>query len=288
VTSTVLDASLALLMISGAVLAVTGATTPAPPRVDRADAAAETLATTTGSVNYTLAPGARRANATLVAFPVTHGPAFRRSDHGTLAALLAEAAVGTLRVRDDRLTHTHEDFAGAVRSVVRAAIDAADVQVVAVWRPYPGAHLGGRVAVGRRPPPDATVHAATLAVPSDLPSAREDAIESSTHGYEAVARVVARRLVRGLFPPRPTRLALRGDYPVDPLVRYRYRRAAAAYGTTVADALERDDPVAANARLVEAAVPIVERELRRGFDSPATAADAVDVGTVRIVVRRWE
>lgn len=284
-TSTVLDAAVCLLMVSGAVLAVTGAGAPSAPGVDRADATAETLATATASVNYTLAPGARRARDTGVAFPRTSGPAFERTDHGSLAGLLAEAAVGSPTVDGTPLTHTHDDFASAVRAAVRSEVGG-DVQVVAVWRPYPDASVGGRVAVGSRPPPGATVHAATLSLPSGVPPARADARDAAG-GYDAVARVVAVRVVAGLFPPGPARLALGGDYPVSRLVRHRYRRAAAEFGADVDGPLRRDDPHAANARLVDAVAPVLAREMRRRFETPGAAADAVRTGTVRVVVRRW-
>ncbi|ESS07595.1 MAG: hypothetical protein A07HB70_00136, partial [uncultured archaeon A07HB70] len=55
----------------GTLAAVDPSAADSPPD---ADAHAETVATTTATVNYTLAPSARRAADTGVAFPRTEGP----------------------------------------------------------------------------------------------------------------------------------------------------------------------------------------------------------------------
>ncbi|MFB6108841.1 MAG: hypothetical protein ABEJ82_08390 [Haloplanus sp.] len=75
-TSSVLDGMLCLLLISGAVVAVTTATPDSGVDGGRAPAVASTLATSTATVNYTLAPGARRAEGRTSPFP---RPTTRRS-----------------------------------------------------------------------------------------------------------------------------------------------------------------------------------------------------------------
>jgi hypothetical protein len=299
VTSTVLDAAVCLLLVSAAALAVVapgqtgfdggGGGPPAErpgDRAARADHVASTLTGSTASVNYSLATGAREANGTAVAFPRTSGPAFERHDHGTLAGLLATAAVGDLTVRQRPLTHTHDGLVRVVRGAVEPALDGR-AHVVASWRPYPGAHLRGRVTVGQRPPPDSTVHAATVTLPSGLSSTRTAARAASEQGFDGVAAAVARRLVTGLFPPRQGRFALRGDYPVSALVEHRYRRAGRRYHVDLSAALERHDTTTANARLAAAMAPAVERDLRREYESPEVAARAVRTDQVSLVVRTW-
>lgn len=306
VTSTVLDAAVALLCVSAAVGGLTLAATDGPTggtgtdtgsgpgagvgaesAAARADRLAGTLATSTGSVAYTMAPGASRAEPGLTEFPRTNGPGFHRRDRGTLAALLARAAVRDPTVRGDRFTQAHRHYAREVREAVRGGTNATRFQAVAVWRPYPGAHVHGRVAVGGTPPERRTVHAATLSVPSGAPPAREAALNASDRGFEAVATVLAERLVSTLFPVDRTRQALQDDFPVAQLTAHRYRRAGQLYGVDLAEPLRDERAAAANRRLVDPVAAAVERDLRARFSDPTAAARAVRLDTVRVVVRTW-
>jgi hypothetical protein len=306
VTSAVLDAALALVLVSGAVVGVAATGTGGPvagggpspaalgdghpdpdPTDRRAARFAGSLSTATASVDYTLAPGAEHADGRGVEFPRTEGVGFRRSDHGTLAGLLARATVATVAVDGERLTRTRDDYARAVRGAVRAAADGSAVNVTAVWRPYPDSHVGSRLRVGPTPPGDRTVHAATVAVPSGVPSARSAARNASSGGFDAVAAVVADRLVAGLFPPRRANVALGRDYPVPRLVRYRYRRAGEAYGVRAAAPLADERVDVANGRLQAVLARAVERDLERRYDDPRRAAASLHLDRVRIVVRTW-
>lgn len=304
-TSAVLDVTLCLLLVSAA--GVTLVTVPSHGQAgiarddgrvgdtdvvarDRsdADAVATTLTTSTASVNYTLASGAKRADETLVSFPVTDGPEFDRTGHGTLATLLADVTVNTVTLDGEQLTHTGDGFREAVRRQVERDIAHDGVQVVVRWRPYRGSHVRGNVSAGPTPPPQATVHAAAVSAPSGLPSTETDArIAARESGYEGVARVVARTLIAGLFPPDEFRFALRGDYPVSRLARYRYRRMGETYGVTVVGDDGHVDPAKANDRLAAALATVIERDLRRTYDSPETAAADIRADEVRIVVRTW-
>ncbi|MFB6304943.1 MAG: hypothetical protein ABEH47_07240 [Haloferacaceae archaeon] len=287
-TSTLLDATLCLLLVSGAVVTVTTANPVDVSRAPAADASAETLATTTATVNYTLAPGARSANGTGVRFPSTGGPEFCRTARGTLAALVADAVMGRVAVGDRRLTHARDDLARRVRRAVTAAVGGAHTQVVGVWSPYPGAPVRARMAVGERPPPDADVRAAAVVASSGAPATDGHRVRrAATRGYGPLATVVARRTVRTLFPPRAMRFALGADYPVSALVRHRYARAGRLLDAEVTGAVRRGGVRAANDRLTRALAARLERDLRRRYESPEAAAATVDVGRVRIVVRRW-
>ena len=285
--STLVDAAAFLLLVSVAV-GTLATPTVAPDRVPSASASAERLSTVTANPHYSLAPGARRANESLVAFDTTEGPEFERVAHGSVASLLADAAVGNATVGGRELTHTDDDFERTVRAAARNATTRR-VRVRAVWTPYPGAPVGGTVTAGPRPPPDARVGVTTLSVDSGVPAARERARSAArTDGYEGVARVVARTTVRGLFPPGKLRLALRDDYPVSALARYRYRRAGRLLGASVEGPTGEIEPQRANERLTRALAGRMERDLRERFERPEGAARAVRTGEVRIVVRRWE
>lgn len=288
--SSVLDVTLFLLLVGVAVLTLTVPVEELPARDDdAADGTADLLATSTATVEYSLTPGAERADDDLVAFPTTDGDGFRRTAHDTLAGHLAAATVGTLAVDGERPTDFRLDYRRAVedetRTVTRGRDSLARIRVV--WEPYPDAPVRGETTVGPRPPVDADVHAATLTVDSGLPSAQDDARRAAeAGGYEAVARAVAERTVAGLFPPDATRDALLGAYPTDRIVEYRYRRFGLLLGTD-ASLSGPNDVEETNGELTAALTERLERDMARRFDSPEDAAAAVRVGEVRITVRTW-
>jgi hypothetical protein len=279
-TSAALDACLCLLLISAAAITVTSAPASSPDwETDRADAVAETLTAETADVVYTLRPvpgsdGNPEAN-----------PEYDRLGHGTLASLLADAAIRTVRVDGNPLTGTNEGFAAAVRETVAQRLPDR-TRVVVRWEPYPGSHLGRTFAVGPTPPTNADVNAATVRAPSGV-SSLEGARAASAGGYHKLGRVVAESLVDGLLPPEKGRLALGDDAPVSGLVQYRYRRASEAYGVETADAIERGDTRAANDRITAAMADRVAEELRRGTENPGTAVESLELDTVEISVRTW-
>ena len=288
-TSTVLDVGLALLLISAAAVTLVGSAPPARS-ADRSNAALEAIATSTATVEYALAPAADPGD----------DRAFDRTRHDTLAGLAADATVATVEADGDTVRTTGGDFARSVHGTIADAIVPGKTQVLVVWRPYPGAHLESRMAIGPRPPERATVHAATATVPSGLPSTRpaaEDAARSG--GFPEVASVVAAGIVAGLFPPERTRLALQGNDAERELVAAQYQQAADGYGVELPPALrERGDDdrrqrvrsgdvETANRRLTDAAADRIERDLRAEFDDPAAAARTVRIDRVRIAVRTW-
>lgn len=283
-TASALDACLCLLLVSAAAVTVASVPDGSPER-DRADAVAESL-TSTAAFQYTLAPGARRADESLATFERRAGPEFRRHAHGSLSTLLARAAVRTVRVDGDPVTHAGDDFAGKARNATRGSLPIR-TQVVVRWRPYPGAHLGREFAVGPSPPRGADVNAATIRIPGPVSTPERAELVARREGFEGLAASVSDALVDGLLPRAQTRLALAGDPPVSTLMRYRYRRFAALYGVDVDDALDRGDARAANDRLAAAMADRVEADLRASFDEPTEAADHIALGRVDVVVRTW-
>lgn len=272
--STVIDVSVFLLLVSAAVFSVV--TVPADPvdvtaTPERDEAAVETLATTTTTVKYDLGVDDRT------------GEPIERVRHGTLAELLAEAAVANTSVDVTPASPYAAGFVDAVRASVVPLLDGR-TQVVATWRPLPGSGLVGAVRVGSAPPPDATVHAATLSVDSGMPAARDSALAASPSGYGRVADVAARRTVEGLFPPRRTRVALRGGAVDAVVVRERFASMRSAYGseTTLEAGVEP-----ATTDLAVAVAERTERTVARRFETPRTAAKSVRTSRVTVVVRTW-
>lgn len=293
--STVVDATVFLLLVGGAIATLVAGTGTIPSEggnpTEPGNPAAEDarlLATTTATVNYSVAP-ATQPSGDGVSFHRTDGPSFERTAHGTLASLLADAAVGNVTRGDEQLTHAGDEFERKLSSTIRHRLGRRGVQtsVEVAWEPYPGAPLDGQIRVGDDPPRDVDVHSATLAVESGMPASRERARRAArVDGFQGVARVVADAVVRGLFPPHETRLALRGAYPVDSMTAQRYRRTA--------QLLDADPPEVgevsvseSNHRLRVALERRLEADLAARFDSPGAAASAIDTRTVDITVRTW-
>ena len=286
------DAVIALLLISAAVgVVVTGGGVQAPdPAPDRADAVADALAATTATVNYSLAPGVRELNrptANAGRNSLDGNPELRRTAHGSLAGLLARATTASSGVSADAgppeepLTRTRAGLRRAVQDAVLARTGAG-VRIDAVWRPYPGAPVGGRIGAGPEPSGD-DVHAATL----DIPTGVDPVPAEATVTFEALGRAVAARTVEIVVPSDAARATLRGDDPTAALVAHRYARLANATNTSLAAPLATEDTAAANARLTGALADRMTAELEAEYDRPGRAAEAVSVSSVRITVRTW-
>lgn len=293
--SSVADATLFLLLVGGAITTLVGGTgamfsaseQPTPSGNPAAEDAT-LLATTTATLNYSMAPAASSTEG-CVSFDPAEGPGFRRTAHGTLASLLADAALGNASIAGEELSQVGDKFERTLSSAVRDRVGRRGVRmsVEASWEPYPAAPIGGAIHIGDRPPRDADVHAATLETQSDVPASRERAQQAAREdGYRGVAGVVADAVVRGLFPPRETRHALRGEYPVDALTTQRYCRAASI--------LDARSPVIADGNVTESNDHLRTALARRfgdhlatQFDSPGAAARAVETDTVELTVRTW-
>lgn len=141
--STVLDATLCLLLVTASALTLAG--TPAKPTTnpgpDAADQTAAMLATSTAQVTYRVGDD-------------------RRTAHDTLAGLLASAVV-----RDDQPIRS-TNFTRAVTAMASRALRRrdVDVQVIAREKADLDSTDSERVVAGTPPPPHTDVHAAAFAV----------------------------------------------------------------------------------------------------------------------------
>ncbi|MFC4358750.1 hypothetical protein ACFO0N_12435 [Halobium salinum] len=294
VTSALIDATVCLLLVSAGVGTLVSVNDPSAVggpasgerAADRADATAETLATATASVNYSLATGVREAGGPTDRLPRLDGNRFRRTDHGSLARLLADAAVANTTVDGRRTSLASVGFVRAVRTTV-ANRTGPRVQVVALWRPSPGGAVEGRVVAGAEPPRTGAVHAAALAVPVGGTGNSGASRRTGEASFGRLAEGVARKTIRTLVPAGRTETALRADYPASALVEHRYRRLGAALGVEVLPAVERGNTTAANRQLTRVLQPRVERGLRDRFPSAERAGESTAASRVRIVVRTW-
>ena len=290
-----IDAAVALLLISAAVgVVVTADHSPATPSDSgRADAVADALAATTASVNHSLAPGVRQLNRSETGTDRSNWgetPDVERTAHGSLAGLLARATTATSGVvaadrhadpEAEPLTRTRLGLRRSVRDAVRARTGAG-VRIDAMWQPYPEAPVGGHVGVGPEPPTDG-VHTATLVVPTGV----DPIPATATVDFGWLGNAVADRAVEVLVPAGAARVTLRGDDPEAALVAHRYAQLAGRTNTSLAEPLATEDTAAANTRVADSLGERMAADLRRNYDHPSDAADAVSVSSVRIVVRTW-
>jgi hypothetical protein len=266
--STVLDTLVFLLLVSGAVVLLTGSHAQ-PTRSTTAHDTADVIGSSTVTVSYS--PGANGSDTTTAS--------------GTLAELLAAAAVANASLDSTELTGSTDGFEHAVMTAVASQVShgTATTQVTATWEPYPNASLRGTVTAGPTPPADAEIHAATLVVPSGLAPVGTDDGDS----VGEVASAVATSVIGGLFPPRQTRMALATDGETASATRAHYRSVAAALGTGLNGSLASNDATAANERLESGLETHLEDDLTSRYDTSAAAAGAVRVDTVYITVRTW-
>jgi hypothetical protein len=283
--STVADVTLFLLLVGAAAAAVVHGGGLEPPSTG-SPAAEETelLATNTASVEYSL---------NILGEPppwVTNATArHRRTAHGTLAELLAEAAMSNATVDGVRVATAGTAFERAVANTTRERLqEPGQRHAVRVrWEPYRGAPVNATTRVGPRPPPSADVEAATIGVPSPISGARVSATAGAIeHGYEGVAAAVAETVVAGLFPPEQAQLALDSDYPSNRLMATRYQRMATLTGAGGLD-VDNTSVATLNANLTAALETTVESDMRDRFDTSEAAAESVSAGRITITVRTW-
>ncbi len=259
--STVLDVSLGLLLMSAAIGVVVTQTTPAPPP-DRAADTAALVATATESVTYTPGPESAVYNRS-------------RHDHGTVARLLASAAIANASI-DGRPVAPAGDYERAVTGAARNILASVDgqVSITARWDPIDGGPVAGRVTVGPAPPSGVDLHAARVTITLDGEDWR-------TH-HENDTRAAARATVDTLFPPSrvaPARVSPGEDRRI---VDARYRAASEALGVDPARPTNATSAVWANRYL---AVALSERLAAAEL---AVTDRTVAPATVEIVVYTWE
>lgn len=261
--SSVLDVTVCLLLVSASAVTLTQApTTPDREDPDRADAVLELLTTSTARIDYSSSP------------PGPDG-ATNLTVHGTLAGLLAAGTVANATVHGESIAASTTGYRRGVATAVRQATTRQDVrvQVLLRWRPYPGAHVRGRFAVGPSPPPSVDVDAASATVPWGPSSVRQRAVGvARQEGFAGVARAIANSLIGGPYSSIRTDSTPTGA---------RREAVASAYG------IESAPDEVASERLHRAVERSVEADLRNRFDSPVAAARAVSLGRVRLTVRTW-
>ncbi|MFC6951695.1 DUF7284 family protein [Halorubellus litoreus] len=273
-SSTTLDVVCCLLLVSAAV-GVLAAASPPPEAHDArtADRATTLLSTTTTTVD---APGDRRT-------------------HGTLAALLARAAVADFGVPGSGSVDTSGSpdagnrFRAGVANRTRttfAGLDAV-VNVTASYAPLPGSEASGEATVGPAVPRDVDVSVARIRVPvGSGPNPGEVRGAAAEDGVQGVARTVADATVPTVLAPSRTRWALR-DPATRSAVVSRYRTLGGALDVEPTGALAGGRVQRANALLSRSLADRYVAAVRSEYETPEEAAAAARPRVVVLTVRTW-
>ena len=266
--STVIDVALALLVISASILVLglylhDGGEESLDP--DRADRTAETLGSSTLSVEYDVSAVKESDN-----FTEPEGATpdrYRRVDYGAALGLIADAAVTNVHVDDRQLLAYGDDYEDAVDANVRSNLIGLDenVFVQARWEPYDGAAIAGDATVGERPSDVDDVSSNSLTASSGLPAAADEIEGTSTESTvnETIQRAsepIAAAIVEGYFPPEDTQHSLESQGMYRSLKTYHYE----TFGQSVGVAFSADEPPLER---TEADAPAANERLVTGGDA---------------------
>lgn len=298
--NTVADVSLAIVVVTAAIALLATAPGSEQPADDYdADRTAEVVSTATLAVPYSLAPVVSDMDLD----SVDDNTDLRRHSHGSVANLLADAAVSNLTVSGSsshrRLTPMGEAYESAIEGRFQARFVGSNFEtnVTALWEPYEGNELRGTATVGEPIPPEREYSSVHLTVPSGFESVQNEALAAVEHDsdFPAVGRRVAEHLVRGYLPPLEAKRALESSGFERERTVYRYEQMASLVEGADPDDrelrrnLERDsaEPFRINRYLVTHLAEQIADDLQSSYDSAATAAEAVSTGEVTIIVRTW-
>lgn len=281
--STVFDVTVCLLLLSAAVVTLSLSSAGGDPPQDRTvDETASVLATTTVDLEYRLET--ERLGTALDATRLEARAAERpdwlddRHRHGTLAGMIARAAIANTTVEGTPLAPETSGFRTAVRETVAPTLPPR-TSVTARWRPYPDAPINGTILIGEKPPARADVQTATLTVPVGAVGSEASATES----YRELADELAAEIVDATLVRTSGEFAL-GDTGITAAAVHRYRVLS---GEQVTDRLLAAEIGQLNRAATAALADQLRADLRTRFETPAAAATATTQGTVWLTARRW-
>lgn len=291
--STVVDVSIALLLVSVAVAILVSFTPPAasPDDTPESTTVGSTLTSTTVDANYTIDDLVESA----VADPGEYDENDRqRIAHGTIGAHLATIAIANLELEGSHLSFGSADYEAQLDETIRAILAESNTRgnVTAVWEPIPGGQIRGTTSLGEAVPPHTDVSVTTMTVPSGI-----DAVsgESNTGvvSFDGLAQRLAANIVEAYLPERNAQRALESSGLDRELTVHRYGTFADVLGID-ANALDTHltattaNATQANHYLEEALASLLQPHLENQFETPQAAVDGVALDDVRITVRTWD
>ena len=304
--SSVADISLALVLVVAGVaaLATVADTGTVDHDPDRAAHTAETLGASTFDVSYSLAPVLVDDSKHVRAVDDERAPYdpadFDRSTHGSAIGHMARAALSNAGFPGERgrvyplAVGAGYERALAGQLAVSLVGSSFATNVTVTWEPFDGATVRGVAGFGRPIPPETDRSVTRTTVPSELPDARDVAVDAvaESKGYAAVAAAVADAIVNGSLGETQRELETTGVERA--VVVSRYLRFADGIDGLDRGHLDgslgrsRADAGAMTRSLADALAAQLEAELHSTFETPAEAAEAVSTGEVTIAVTTWK
>lgn len=268
--STVVDVMLCLLIVSAAIGMLVYMEDEQDESPETAGDTAAILGTATASIEYT---------------PSAGEPVDTRTDYGTIASLLAKAAVLNGTVKGEPLTTGDAYQQAAKRAAEQKLVSIEDgTEITARWEPIENGSLQGKITVGERPPPGADVDAAVLTVTTG----QWDPATLEEPDLESIAVAASRAAIDQLFDPQASTRALESTHDERTITLARYHQAAAVLDVELAPVLQQQDAGTANALLADALGEQLLVDIHNQYDQPDRAAAAITPGEVTIIIRRWK
>lgn len=313
--STVVDVTLAILLVVVSLGLVVGVTDePASSDVSMATETAETIGATTVTVSYSLESALDTANSELINDADAYDDAtLTRNSHGTLAELLATAAVtnwssSTIAQQSasDRnnsvLLPANAAFVEAIEETYMEDISPTnrdyEIYIRAVWRPFDASAVRGEAEIGTTPPEHARQNLAHLRIPSGIQSVQRETNESAVaaHEYDVVAEKLATAVIEERVPPAQSQRTLEGSGIAREVVILRYLQLAEfvpgieSHDPHVTDNLRREyvNTTAITESLIAGLQEIFESELENSFSNAHEAVAALRTEEVLIAITTWE
>lgn len=232
--STVVDATLALLLISASVLVVMLFLADDKPEMESqaSEHVSETVVVSTANVSYSLSAIEDDIDSEVVDFGEYDHAVFQRHRHGSVADLIASSTMLNVTIGGRQLTEEGGVYSNAVEGALLDTLTGVgyDAYVTARWRPYENASIVATETYGSPPPGDADVQLVTLRVPSGVEPVAASAEEAYEHGYglddkyERAGATLAGAIVDRYYPAAEMQVALEGQWFRRDLAVYRYLR----------------------------------------------------------------
>jgi len=235
--STVIDVSLALLLISASVVLIGLHLNDTDESVDvqGSERTAETLAGTTVTVEYDTSVVASSDN-----FEESESATpemYRRTTYGSASGLIADAAVTSAEHSDEQILGYADEYEDSVEAAVVSSMVGSNHEFYAVarWEPYEGSMMSSNVTVGERPPRTEDVTVTTITTESGMPAVDATNLsrwvsDAGTHeiAIERTAMATAGMTIQGFFPPEKSQYALERHGISRELKAYHYRQMSNA------------------------------------------------------------
>ena len=274
--STVMDVSLALLIISATVLLIGTYVHTETESIDgeSGDHALQSLSGSTVTITYDISEaneaGERATDSEHYEPPDDLDPddvgaLYEITTYGSATDLLAEAAQTNLVIDDTEVFAYGHSVEQSVDGAVQDRLVGSDGQIftVATWEPYDGAAITGTATAGNEPPHTEDVSSASAEVSANPDSLEAEHLatkfevgetaspgDSIEDGFDAIGREIAETIIEGYFPPAQTQYTLESSLTETAVTLYNYRQLADVVGVDIDDSITGPDANAAQANQV--------------------------------------